>query len=94
LEIAAAIEELSQANENVQGMLLLDELRRCQQQNPPPIQPLSVRSMVELEQFERTTEEWHKPYGERMDRYEQAQGQLEAASNRVKSLLPQHYAYE
>ena len=29
-----------------------------------------------------------------MDRYEQAQTQLEAARNKVKSVLPQHYAYE
>ncbi len=32
-EIRAAIDELSEANENVQRML--DEVRRWQQQNPP-----------------------------------------------------------
>jgi hypothetical protein len=34
LEIRAAIDELSEANENVQRML--EEVRRWQQQNPPP----------------------------------------------------------
>ncbi len=92
LEIRAAIDELREANENVQRML--EEVRRWQQQNPPPAQPRSVRSMAEVEEFERRNEEWHKPYGERMNRYEQAQARLEAASNKVKSLLPQHYAYE
>ena len=48
--------------------------------------------MAEVEEFERRNEEWHKPYSERMNRYEQAQARLEAASNKVKSLLPQHYA--
>ena len=92
LEIRAAIDELSEANENVQRML--EEVRRWQQQNPPPAQPRSVRSMAEVEEFECRNEEWHKPYGERMNRYEQAQAQLEAARNKVKSLLPLHYAYE
>jgi hypothetical protein len=92
LEIRAAIDELSGANENVQRML--DEVRRWQQQNPPPAPPRSVRSMAEVEEFERRNEEWHKPYSERMNRYEQAQARLEAASNKVKSLLPQHYGYE
>jgi hypothetical protein len=92
LEIRAAIDELGEANENVQRML--EEVQRWQQQNPPPEQPPSVRSMAQVEEFERRNEEWHKPYGELMNRYEQAQAQLEAASNKVKSLLPQHYAYE
>jgi hypothetical protein len=92
LEIRAAIDELSEANENVQRML--DEVRRWQQQNPPPAPPRSVRSMAEVEEFERRNEEWHKPYGERTNRYEQAQAQLEAASKKVESVLPQHYAYE
>jgi F0F1-type ATP synthase membrane subunit b/b' len=92
LEIRAAIDELSEANENME--LMLEEVRRWQQQNPPPAQPPSVRSMAEVEAFERRNEEWHKPYSERMNRYEQAQAQLEAARNKVKSLLPQHYAYE
>jgi hypothetical protein len=47
LEIRAAIDELSEANENVQRML--DEVRRWQQQNPPPAPPRSVRSMAEVE---------------------------------------------
>ena len=92
LEIRAAINELSEANENMQRVL--DEVRRWQQQNPPPAPPRSVRSMAEVEEFERRNEEWHKPYGERMNRYEQAQAQLEAARNNVNLLLPQHYAYE
>ena len=56
LEIRAAIDELSEANENVQRML--DEVRRWQQQNPPPAPPRSVRSMAEVEEFERRNEEW------------------------------------
>jgi hypothetical protein len=68
LEIRAAIDELGEANKNVDRML--DEVRRWQQQNPPPAQPRSVRSMAEVEEFERRNEEWHKPYGERMNRYE------------------------
>ncbi len=50
--------------------------------------------MAEVEEFERRNEEWHKPYGELMNRYEHAQAQLEAARTKVKSVLPQHYAYE
>ena len=92
LEIRAAIDELSEANENVQRTL--EEVQRWQQQNPPPEQPQSVRSMAQVEEFERRNEEWHEPYGQLTNRHEQAQAQLEAASNKVKSLLPQHYAYE
>ena len=92
VEIRAAIDELSEANENMQR--IIKEVEHWQQENPPPAQPQSVQSMAEVEEFERRNEEWHKPYSERMNRYEQAQAQLEAASNKVKSLLPQHYAYE
>lgn len=92
LEIRAAIDELSEANENLQRTL--EEVERWQRQNPPPAQPRSVQSMAEVEEFERRNEEWHKPYSELMNRYEQAQAQLEATSSKVKSLLPQHYAYE
>ena len=86
LEIRAATDELSEANENVQRML--EEVRRWQQQDPPPAPPRSVRSMAEVEEFERRNEEWHKPYGERMNRYEQAQVQLEAASNQSQISTP------
>ena len=55
LEIRAAIDELSEANETVQRML--DEVRRWEQHNPPPAQPRSVRSMAEAEEFERRNEE-------------------------------------
>jgi hypothetical protein len=92
LEIRAAINELSEANENMQRMT--KEVERWQQENPPPTQPQSVRSMAEVEEFERKNDEWHKPYRERMERHQQARARLEAASNKVKSLLPEHIAYE
>jgi predicted nucleic acid-binding Zn-ribbon protein len=92
LEIRAAINELSEASENMQR--ITEEVERWQKENQPPTQPQSVRSMAEVEEYERKNEEWHEPYKQRMERHQQARARLEAASNKVKSLLPPHIAYE
>jgi hypothetical protein len=92
VEIRAAIDETHEIDKNVRR--IREELQRWQQENPSPKQPQSVQSMAEIEEFERRNVEWSKPYAERRERLEQAESQLYAASNKVKSLLPEGVAYE
>ena len=92
VELRAAIDEARQAAENLRRAR--EEGQRWQQENPPPQQPQSVRSMAEVEEFGRSKEEWSKPNTERSERLDQAKSQLLTATNKVTSLLPEDIAYE
>ena len=91
-EIRAAIDELNEAVENTRRAR--EEVERWQRENRRPEQPQSVQSMAEVEEFERRSEEWNKPYIERRERLEQAEVKLQAAHKKLQSLLPQHIGYE
>jgi hypothetical protein len=91
-DIRAAIDELNEAHENVRRVREEGEL--WQQENPPPKQPKSVQRMAEVEEFELRNEAWNKLYMERRESLERAQARLQAAREKLVSLLPQHIGYE
>jgi hypothetical protein len=91
-EIRATIDELNEAHENVR--LVREDGERWQRENPPPKQPQSVRSMAEIERFERRNDAWNKLYMERRERLEEAQARLHAAQDKLVSLLPEQIGYE
>jgi hypothetical protein len=91
-EIRATIDELNEAHENVRRVR--EEGERWQQENPPPNQPQSVKSMAEIERFEHSNKAWNKIYSERRERLEKAQARLHAAQEKLVSLLPEQIGYE
>ena len=91
-EIRATIDELNEAHENVRRVR--EEGERWQQENPPPNQPHSVKSMAEIERFEHSNNAWNKIYSERRERLEKAQARLHAAQEKLVSLLPEQIGYE
>ncbi len=91
-EIRATIDELNEADENVRRVR--EEGERWQQENPPPKQPRSVKTMAEIERFEHSNNAWNKLYRERRERLEEAQARLRAAQDKLVSLLPEQIGYE
>jgi hypothetical protein len=92
VEVRAAIDEVNEADENVRRVREEGEL--WQQENPPPKQPKSVQRMAEVEEFELRNEAWNRLYMERRESLERAQARLQAAREKLVSLLPQHIGYE
>ena len=91
-EIRATIDELNEAHENVRRVR--EEGERWQQENPPPKQPRSVKSMAEIDRFDHSNKVWNKQYGERRERLEEAQARLHTAQSKLVSLLPEQIGYE
>ena len=91
-EIRAAIDELNEAHENVRRVR--EEGEHWQQENPPPKQPRSVKTMAEIDRFEHRNNAWNKLYRERRELLEEAQARLHAAQEKLVSLLPAQIGYE
>lgn len=92
LQIRAAIDEWEEAKLNQE--LTHQQTDLWQKENIPPRRPKIIDSVLEIEDYERETEEWDKPYRDQREKRHEADMKLQRATRNVESLLPHEYEYK
>lgn len=91
LQIRTAIDEWEEAR--LEQEMIHKQSDLWQKENIPPRRPKIVASVLEIEDYERESEEWDKPYQAQRQRRHEADMRLQRATKKVESLLPYEYEY-
>lgn len=91
LQIRTAIDEWEEARLNQD--LTHKQTDLWQNENTPPRKPKIIGSVLEIEDYERESEEWDIPYQDQRKMRHEADMRLQRAAKNVVSLLPPEYEY-
>lgn len=91
LQIRTAIDEWEAARTNQESTHKQTDL--WQDENSPPRKPKIIASVLEIDDYERESEEWNTPYQDQRGKRHQADMNLQKATKNVESLLPHEYEY-
>ena len=91
LQIRTAIDEWEEAR--LDRELTHTQTELWQKENIPPRRPKIIASVLEIEDYERESEEWDKPYQAQRQKRHEADMRLQKATKKVESLLPQEFEY-
>lgn len=91
LQIRAAIDEWEVARLDQESTHAQNEL--WEKENIPPSKPRVIDSVLEIEDYERKSEQWDKPHQDQRAKRHEADMRLQRATKKVESLLPHEYEY-